>query len=75
VLGQLNGATGDNNITGIGLYADNVFLNGSLTTKVDSESFAGVNTIGEATATVFGSDDTSRIVFWAGSTSSSNAHI
>jgi len=48
----------DKNITGLGLYADNVFLNGSLTTKVDDDSYAGINTIGEATATVFGNKDT-----------------
>lgn len=74
VLGQLDGAV-DKNITGLGLYADNVFLNGSLTTKVDDDSYAGINTIGEATATVFGDKDNSRIIFWAGSASSSNIDI
>lgn len=74
VLGQLDGAV-DKNITGLGLYADNVFLNGSLTTKVDDDSYAGINTIGEATATVFGSKDNSRIIFWAGSASSTNIDI
>lgn len=74
VLGQLDGAV-DKNITGLGLYADNVFLNGSLTTKVDDDSYAGINTIGEATATVFDNKDRSRIIFWAGSASSSNIDI
>ena len=74
VLGQLDGAV-DKNITGLGLYADNVFLNGSLTTKVDDDSYAGINTIGEATATVFGNKDNSRIIFWAGSASSNNTDI
>ena len=74
VLGQLDGAI-DKNITGLGLYADNVFLNGSLTTKVDDDSYAGINTIGEATATVFDNKDNSRIIFWAGSASSSNIDI
>lgn len=74
VLGQLDGAI-DKNITGFGLYADNVFLNGSLTTKVDDNSYAGINTIGETTANVFGNNDNSRIIFWAGSTSSSNIDI
>lgn len=74
VLGQLDGAV-DKNITGLGLYADNVFLNGSLTTKVDNDSYAGINTIGEATATVFGNKDNSRIIFWAGSASSTNIDI
>lgn len=74
VLGQLDGAV-DKNITGLGLYADNVFLNGSLTTKVDDDSYAGINTIGEATATIFGNKDNSRIIFWAGSASSTNIDI
>ena len=59
----------------MGLYADNVFLNGSLTTKVDEDSYAGINTIGEATATVFDDKDQSRIIFWAGSASSTNLDI
>lgn len=74
VLGQLDSAV-DKNITGLGLYADNVFLNGSLTTKVDDDSYAGINTIGEATATIFGNKDNSRIIFWAGSASSANIDI
>ena len=74
VLGQLDNAI-DKNITGLGLYADNVYLNGSLTTKVDDDSYAGINTLGEATATVFGDKDNSRIIFWAGSISSSNIDI
>lgn len=74
ILGQLDGAI-DENIKGLGLYADNVFLNGSLTTKVDQDSYAGVNTIGEANAIVFEDNDKSRIVFWAGSASSSNIDI
>ena len=74
VLGQLDGAV-DKNITGLGLYADNVFLNGSLTTKVGDDSYAGINTIGEATATVFDNKDKSRIIFWAGCASSSNIDI
>ena len=74
VLGQLDGAI-DKNIRGLGLYADNVFLNGSLTTKVDQDSYAGINTIGEATATVFNDNDRSRVIFWAGSTSSANEDI
>ena len=74
VLGQLDGAV-DKNISGLGLYADNVFLNGSLTTKVDEDSYAGINTIGEATATVFDDKDQSRIIFWAGSASSTNLDI
>lgn len=77
ILGQLDGVKVSENLTlsGLGLYADNVFLNGSLTTKVRDNSYAGINTIGEATATAFGNKDNSRIIFWAGSASSSNIDI
>jgi len=68
---------------GFGLYSENVYLTGSLTTKVVSSSgptFAGVNTLNSASATKFISesgtvDDTSKIVFWAGSASTANADI
>ena len=68
---------------GFGLYSENVYLIGSLTTKVVSDSgptFAGVNTLNSASATKFISesgtvDDTSKIVFWAGSASTANADI
>ena len=68
---------------GFGLYSENVYLIGSLTTKVVSGSdptFAGVNTLNSATATKFINesdtiDDTSKIVFWAGSASTANADI
>lgn len=68
---------------GFGLYSENVYLTGSLTTKVVSGSgptFAGVNTLNSASATKFISesgtvDDTSKIVFWAGSASTANADI
>jgi hypothetical protein len=64
VLGELNEIEG---ASGIGLYAENVFLNGTLTTKVREGSYAGVNTISGAQASKFGDTDRSRIVFWAGS--------
>ena len=68
---------------GFGLYSENVYLTGSLTTKVVSSSgptFAGVNTLNGASATKFigesgAVDDTSKIVFWAGSASTANADI
>lgn len=68
---------------GFGLYSENVYLIGSLTTKVVSDSgptFAGVNTLNGASATKFigesgAVDDTSKIVFWAGSASTTNADI
>lgn len=42
----------DSIYSGYGLYADNVFLNGSLTTKAE-EGYAGVNTLDGASATIY----------------------
>jgi len=50
---------------GFGLYSENVYLTGSLTTDLNSTKFAGVDTLNGATATAI-TGDTSRIVFWAG---------
>lgn len=67
---------GKSGITGYGLYAENVYLKGSLTTVStgDSVSYAGINTTNGIEATIFKStsiagtpiDDTSSIIFWAG---------
>lgn len=63
---------------GYGLYGENVFLNGTLTTKVGEDSYAGVNTITGVQASKFreyevlsknNSYDESRIVFWGGADS------
>ena len=66
VLGQLDGVT--ENTKGIGLYAENVFLRGSLTTKVplsgENATYAGINTLSEEKDNKF--DESSFIVFWAG---------
>lgn len=63
-------------IQGYGLYGENVYLNGTLTTKVGNDSYAGVNTISGVGAIKFnnyeGSNDTSKIVFWAGAKMDSN---
>ena len=55
--------------SGYGLYGDNVYLNGTLTTQVPSEglpTYAGVNTLSGVQKD---DNDTQKIVFWAGSTS------
>lgn len=72
-LGDLSGLN-KAGLSGNGLYGENVFLTGSLTTKTNSGnsvSYAGVNTLSGATATKFNGDhiakDTSEIIFWAGS--------
>lgn len=61
----------DASLVGFGLYSENVYLMGALTTKFDSNSnvakYAGINTLNGAEANKFGQDDTSKIVFWAGS--------
>ena len=62
--------------SGWGLYGQNVYLTGSLTTLVDPlEGYAGINTENDVTATKFGDSDTSEIVFWAGSDSAEAADI
>ena len=61
--------------TGYGLYGDNVYLNGTLTTTVPSEgepTYAGVNTLNGVQKS---ENDTQKIVFWAGSKSDSAEEI
>lgn len=70
-IGDLYPITGKH---GYGLYGDNVYLNGTLTTKVKSDNsptYAGVNTIDgyNVDENLFKDKDNSqKIVFWAGST-------
>ena len=76
-LGDLNQY--NTNYSGYGLFSDNVYLNGSLTTKVTTidenenetaATYAGVNTLSSANATQFDHwKDESKIVFWAGASS------
>lgn len=69
-IGDLHPITGK---PGYGLYGDNVYLNGTLTTKVKSDkspTYAGVNTIDgyNVDENLFKDKDASqKIVFWAGS--------
>lgn len=80
ILGDLS-SKGDN--LGVGLYADNVILNGSLVTKTDAQSglnYAGINTKDGVQATIFSekgifNNDSSNIIFWAGSESEDAANI
>lgn len=60
----------DRGINGFGLYGENVYLTGSLTTQVNNDSYAGVNTLSGVNAIKFNdlfTSDNSKIVFWAGS--------
>lgn len=63
------------NQQGYGLYCDNVYLNGSLTTKAESGSYAGINTLNGIKATIFDTEDNSNIIFWAGANSTSASDI
>jgi hypothetical protein len=65
-------------LNGYGLYSNNVYLTGSLTTESSDGKYAGVNTLNSITATKFGTgenDDKSKIVFWAGAGDNSNEAI
>lgn len=53
---------------GYGLYADSVYLNGTLITKLEDDCYAGISTISNISANL--DTDTSKIVFWAGAKSS-----
>ena len=57
----------DSTLTGFGLYADNVYLRGSLTTQIpisaENPTYAGINTIHEI------KKNGENIVFWAGAES------
>ena len=62
--------------SGYGLYSDNVYLNGSLTTKSDTGTYAGVNTSTGVNAEIFSKfEDKSKIIFWAGASSAETASI
>jgi len=53
--------------SGYGLYSDNVYLMGSLTTRTTTNTYAGVNTLSGVAFNQPGMTDTSKIIFWAGS--------
>ena len=76
VLGDLS-KVGISGLQGIGLYADNAYLNGFLTTKIGESTYAGIGTseLNTATFNKTGKEeiqiednttDNSKIVFWAG---------
>lgn len=74
-LGDLS-RSGIYGTSGFGLYSNNVYLTGSLVTKISTnDKYAGVNTLDGTTAEIFGDRDRSPIVFWAGSITSSPGDI
>lgn len=78
ILGNLKDSGIDelSGIEGYGLYADNVYLNGALTTRgiAGTSDYAGINTIGGAK---FNKDstDTSSIILWGGAKGKENELI
>ena len=64
--------------SGYGLYADNVYLKGSLTTESSgtNTSYAGVNTLSAVEANIFKNfTDNSNIIFWAGAPNTTTGGI
>lgn len=84
-LGDLDAAHLLEGSHGFGLYTENAFLTGSLTTRVrrrdqSIQTYAGVNTLTGTNATKFDGThgekrDTSSIVFWAGSDGENDENI
>jgi hypothetical protein len=70
ILGNLSNSDVENlkGINGFGLYSDNVYLNGSLTTYNKENGYAGINTasnisFNKSKNTI---QDSSSIIFWGG---------
>lgn len=79
-LSQLEGIILSNNNFKYGLYADNVILNGSLTTRqvgnvVDDEHYAGINTNGPVDSKKIVDVPNNRVVIWAGANGVTNDDI
>ena len=76
ILGDLSNSNIDDldSISGFGLYSDNVYLNGSLTTRIKEGSYAGINTINGFKTNKF-THDFSEIVFWAGAPGMEEADV
>jgi hypothetical protein len=69
ILGKLSNSGLDvlSGIEGYGLYADAVYLNGSLTTRThEGDGYAGINTLSTVNFTKSKTGDASPIVFWGG---------
>ena len=77
ILGDLSKSGIDEvaGIGGFGLYSDNVYLNGSLATKIEPNKYAGINTIQTVSSNKFGGNDNSNIVFWGGASSTEASDI
>lgn len=74
-LEVLNDLFNTTNYSGYGLYSDNVYLRGSLTTFSSSQKVAGVNTASEVISLEEKVGENSPIIFWAGANSSNAEDI
>lgn len=77
ILGDLSDSGIDDltDIKGYGLYADNVYLNGSLIAKNLDSGYCGINTLSKVEFTKKPEIDISPIIFWGGSQSKSSTEI
>lgn len=68
ILGELSESGIDDlvDISGYGLYADNVYLNGSLITRDVDNGYCGINTLSDVQFSKNPDLDISPIVFWGG---------
>lgn len=64
-------------VSGYGLYSSNAFLNGSLTTQIDGNNYAGINTMAPVISDKFGGEDNdgNRIIIWGGANSTTEEGI
>lgn len=71
ILGDLSDSNIDDlsEVNGYGLYADNVYLNGSLITRDITKGYCGINTLSNASFIQNTALDNSPIIFWGGAES------
>jgi hypothetical protein len=79
LLGDLSSLKSDK-ISGYGLYAENVYLTGELSTGNSDNGYAGINTLHNVPANLNSgffkkTGDSSTIVFWAGTSSNTPTNI
>lgn len=77
ILGDLSDSNIDDlsEVNGYGLYADNVYLNGSLITRDITKGYCGINTLSNASFVQNTALDDSPIIFWGGAESKTSEAI
>ena len=73
-LGNLS-SLGIQNVSGFGLYSDNVFLKGTLTTKTGADTYAGINTLSGVLSNKARFTTQGKIVIWAGASNFDESSI